>query len=251
MSTDYTTGTPWLDCDLDGTVTEATPTSLKDHFALAINKEKILKIRIPEGVPAGGTMTDLQLQNVEDTKKMFLGSRPKTHDARLAYDLFHLMMDWESRNARGAAPLKAATDAIEAVDSIEALNRYFLETPPEEQLAGLWDASAAPDFMDSSHCVLGFASGNLLLEDSAEYRDLTEYGKIKKDAVTVLLKKVLVRLGYSEKEAAQKLENCFAFETLIAPVILTKEEMSSPDFLTKVYNPVSDRAQRDERCRGP
>ena len=30
MSTDYTTGTPWLDCDLDGTVTEATPTSLKD-----------------------------------------------------------------------------------------------------------------------------------------------------------------------------------------------------------------------------
>ena len=239
MSTDYTTGTPWLDCDLDGNVTEATPISLKDHFALAINKEKILKIRIPEGVPAGGTMTDLQLQNVEDTKKMFLGSRPKTHDARLAYDLFHLMMDWESRNARGAAPLKAATDAIEAVDSIEALNRYFLETPPEEQLAGLWDASAAPDFMDSSHCVLGFASGNLLLEDSAEYRDLTEYGKIKKDAVTVLLKKVLVRLGYSEKEAAQKLENCFAFETLIAPVILTKEEMSSPDFLTKVYNPVS------------
>lgn len=81
MSKDYTTGTPWLDCDLDGNVTEATPTSLKDHFALAINKEKILKIRIPEGVPAGGTMTDLQLQNVEDTKKMFLGSRPKTHDA--------------------------------------------------------------------------------------------------------------------------------------------------------------------------
>ena len=27
---DYTTGTPWLDCDLDGNVTEATEVSLKD-----------------------------------------------------------------------------------------------------------------------------------------------------------------------------------------------------------------------------
>ena len=191
MRTDYTTGTPWLDCDLDGTVTEATPISLKDHFALAINKEKILSIRIPEGFASGGTMMDLQLQNVEDTKKMFLGPRPKTHDARLAYDLFHMMMDWESRNARGVAPLKAATDAIEAVDSIEALNRYFLETPAGEQLAGLWDASAAPDFMDSTRCILGFASSDLLLEDSAEYAKLTEYGRIRKNAVTVMLKKVL------------------------------------------------------------
>ena len=39
---DYTTGTPWLDCDLEGNVTEETEASLKDHFALAVNKDRVL-----------------------------------------------------------------------------------------------------------------------------------------------------------------------------------------------------------------
>ena len=39
---DYTTGTPWLCIDLDGVVTADTPADLKDNFALAVNKDKIL-----------------------------------------------------------------------------------------------------------------------------------------------------------------------------------------------------------------
>lgn len=109
---DYTTGTPWLDCDLDGNVTEKTKVSLRDHFALAVNKDRILEIEIPEGYPYAGTTMDLCLQNVEDTKNMFLGDAPKSHDAKLAYDLFRFMMDWDSRNALGIAPLRKATDAI-------------------------------------------------------------------------------------------------------------------------------------------
>ena len=46
---DYTSGTPWLCIDLDGTVTEDTPTNLKDNFILAVEKDKLLSLRIPEG----------------------------------------------------------------------------------------------------------------------------------------------------------------------------------------------------------
>ena len=35
--------------------------------------------------------------------------------AKLAYELFRLMMDWDSRNAVGAAPLKQLTDQVEAL----------------------------------------------------------------------------------------------------------------------------------------
>ena len=31
---DYTTGTPWMDIDLEGNVTPDTPTDLKDNYAL-------------------------------------------------------------------------------------------------------------------------------------------------------------------------------------------------------------------------
>ncbi len=42
--TDYTTGTPWLYVDLEGNVTEETEADLKDNFALAANKEDLLKV---------------------------------------------------------------------------------------------------------------------------------------------------------------------------------------------------------------
>ena len=235
---DYTTGTPWLDCDLAGNVTEATQASLKDHFALAVNKDRILQIVIPEGYPYGGTMNELLVQNVADTRDMFLGQAPAEHDAKLAYDLFWLMMDWDSRNAQGIAPLKRATDAVEAIDSVGALTAYFVETPPEEQLTSLWDFSTSGDFKDSNRNILSIAwnEGQLLLKDSAEYARLTDFGRIKKEAVTALAKKMLVKLGYPEAEATKKIDNCFALEAMMAPTISTSEQMQSPDFIASIYN---------------
>ena len=39
---DYTTGTPWPCIDLEGVVTPDIPADLKDNFALAVNRDKIL-----------------------------------------------------------------------------------------------------------------------------------------------------------------------------------------------------------------
>ena len=122
---DYTTGTPWPCIDLDGVVTEETTAELKDNFALAVNKDKILALEIPEGYSRAGTSVDLAIQAAEDLKNMFLGDAPEGHDARLAYDYFQLLMDWDSRNAVGVAPLKAQTEQVEAIGSIEELSAYL------------------------------------------------------------------------------------------------------------------------------
>ena len=235
-ATDYTTGTPWLCIDLEGVVTPDTPADLKDNFALAVNKEKILNLEIPEGHASGGTMTDLELQQAEDVKKMFLGETPAEHDAKLAYDLFWMMMDWDSRNALGVAPLKEKTDKIEAISTIDGLMDYFAKTPPEKQLTVLWRAGTNTDFNDSSRYILAVADPGVLLRDSAEYKKLTPFGKTKKDAYTALAQKMLVKLGYSEEEAAQKIDNSFAFETMAADTIYTNEEMGKADYITRINN---------------
>ena len=183
---DYTTGTPWLDSDLDGNVTADTPVDLKDDFALYVNKDKILATKIPEGYSEAGTVQDVLKKNTEDIKNMFLGEAPKEHDAKLAYDLFWLMMDWDSRNALGVAPLKAEVDAIEAIDSIDALNAYFTKKPVEDQLSLLFIPTKMNDFMDSSRNLIVVSNVSLLLEDSAEYSKMTDYGRIRKDAETEL-----------------------------------------------------------------
>ena len=233
---DYTTGTPWPDIDLEGVVTPDTPAELKDNFALYANKDKILSLEIPEGYPYGGTVMDLVQIQAEDVKNMFLGEAPDSHDAKLAYDLFWLMMDWDSRNALGVAPLKERIDEIEAISSVDELMAYFVETPIEKQIGSLWSAGSMQDLVDSNRYILAVTDAGLLLGDSAEYRELTPYGVIKKTAYTTLAEKMLRKLGYSEEETAQKIENCFAFETMMADVIYTSEEQQRPDYFGRIYN---------------
>ena len=233
---DYRSGTPWPDIDLDGVVTEDMNASLKDNFVLAVNKDKILALEIPEGYACGGTLTNLKVKVNKDMKNMFLGTAPEGHDSMLAYNLFHLMMDWESRNAQGVAPLKKVTDELEAINSIEGLNNYFLQTPLEDLQALLWVAASAPDVTDSTHHVLTVGCMPLLLDDSAEYSKLTDYGKIKKEAASGLLQKMLVKLGYTEKNARQKIDNCLFLETKLAPAIYTNEEQNLPDYMARTNN---------------
>ena len=236
---DYTSGTPWLCSSLDGTVTEDTPTNLKDDFALAVNKEKILTLEIPEGYNRIGTFMNVVLQETEDVKNMFLGDAPEEHDARLAYDLFRLMMDWDSRNAVGTAPLKAQVDTVEAIDSVDALSAYFAETPPADQLGDLWKFQVMPDPTDSSCYILEVNECALMMDDSAEYAKLTDYGAIKRDARRELAEKMLKKLGYTEADVAQKVDNCLAYESLIAPVLFTNEDQNKPDFGSRTSNYLS------------
>ncbi|MCR5844300.1 MAG: M13 family metallopeptidase [Oscillospiraceae bacterium] len=233
---DYTTGTPWLCIDLDGVVTADTPADLKDNYALAVNKDKILALEIPEGRAFGGTTASVALKQAEDIKNMFLGDAPEGHDARLAYDLFQLMMDWDSRNALGVAPLKEQIAPVEAIDSIEKLSAYFVETRDEDELAALYYAGSDQDQLDSNRYVLAVSDAGLLLGDAAEYEKLTDFGAIKKDAITELARKMLVKLGYTEDEAQRKIDNCFAFETMLAPALFTDEEKKKPDYLEKILN---------------
>ncbi len=233
---DYTTGTPWPDIDLQGVVTADTPAELKDNFALYVNKDAILGLEIPEGYPYAGTLIDVSVKNAEDMKNMFLGEAPDSHDAKLAYDLFWLMMDWEGRNALGVAPLKAEVDIVEAISSIDELYAYITEVPFTEQLGSLWGAGSSSDLDHSDVNILTVGPAGLLLGDSAEYITLTDYGAMKKAAYTELAQKMLGKLGYSEEETAQKIDNSFAFETLLAPAIMTNEENSRPDYLARINN---------------
>lgn len=236
---DYTTGTPWPDIDLDGVVTEDTKTDLKDNYALYVNKGKILNLKIPEGYSYAGSWMDLKLLAAQNLRNMFLGDAPEGHDARLAYDLFRLMMDWDSRNALGITPLKKMTDAVEAIDTLDALNAYFCEVPPEDQLGSVWNISSEADLDDSSKRILMLSECDLLLQNSAEYENLTAYGEVRKTAFSALAAKMLVRLGYSEDEARKKIDNCFAYEGMVAPAIYTNEERGRSDYPARINNHMS------------
>ena len=233
---DYSTGTPWIDCDIEGAVTSRTEADIKDNFALGVNKEAILDLKIPDGYSSAGPISDMDMQTTEDIKALFTGERPESHDARLAYDLYGLMLDWDSRNEVGAAPLKEMTDRVESISSISEMTEYLTKTPYDERLGSLWSSGPAADLKDSDRQVLNVGTGGLLLGDSAEYKSLTESGRVSKEAYTDLSMKMLVKLGYDKKEAENKISNRFRFEKMLAEAIPTGEDKGKPDYYKRSNN---------------
>lgn len=248
---DYTTGTPWLYVDLVGNVTEETEANLKDNFALAANKEKLLKLEIPAGYPCIGTAEDLLLQTQKDLGRMFTEGTAVTREAKLAFNLYALLTDWDTRNAVGVAPLKEQTDAVERIASLDELNRYFTEVAPEEQLACPWSCSGEEDSTSAGQWVISICWPELLLSDSAEYTSETPSGKKQLEAKTSLAKNMLVKLGYTAEKAEAKIESCLSFERLMAPTVYTMEEQSVTGFIARINNPCTREELADAGGRIP
>lgn len=238
-SVDYTTGTPWMDPEVLGNVTEGTSTDPKDNFALYVNKDKILTAQMPAGVPMAGPAVDAQMQLIYDMVGMYMQEAPEGHDAQLAYNLYWMLMDWESRNAVGVEPLKQLADQVEAISSIEEMSKYLVETPFEQQLHNVWKYGGTINPNDSSSVVLAVLPKNLMLEDAAEYAQETQLGALTREAEGMLAQKLLVRLGYTEEEATAKSQNCLAFEGMLASAMYPQSVTKTPEYAALVNNFVS------------
>ena len=212
---DYTTGTPWMYIDLIGNVTADTPTDLKDDYALWANKDRILSLKAPEGYATAGDLVDITIKADADMKAMFHGPVPENHDAGLAYDYYYLLADWDSRNAVGVAPLKKMIDVVDAVKSLEGMTKYLVNTPGEDRLFRLWTPKARQNPEAPGNSMLSLEKSAFFLLDSAEYQNMTTEGEYHKEVFTTFLQKMMVKLGYSKEEAAQKIDNCFAWETAV------------------------------------
>lgn len=128
----------------------------------------------------------------------------------------------------GLPRLKTGLMRWKTIDSVDTLSAYFTETPFADRLAELWTGDARPDPIDSSRYILYVSECSLLTDDSAEYEKPTDYGTVKRDVRRGLVEKVLRKMGYSEADAAQKVDNCLAFEALIAPAIYTHDMYLAP-----------------------
>ena len=231
---DYTTGTPWMYIDLIGNVTADTPADLKDNYALWANKDRILSLKIPEGYSTAGDLVDLTIKANADKKAMFHGPVPENHDAGLAYNYYYLLADWDSRDAAGVTPLKEMIDIVEGIKSLEDMTEYLVNTPGEYRLFDLWSQEARQDPEEPGNSMLSLEKSAFFLLDSAEYQNMTTEGEYHKEVFTTFLQKMLVKLGYSEEEARQKIDNCFAWETMMNTIDPDDAESDSSEFTNDI-----------------
>ncbi|HUH90593.1 MAG TPA: M13-type metalloendopeptidase [Lysobacter sp.] len=143
-------------------------------------------------------------------------------------------MDADKINVQGIAPIQDRIDAIAKLDSQQAIADYLRTTAAQGENF-LFGFGAEADFKNSDMNIAYAAQGGLGLPDKSYYFDADKAGKLA--AYQAHVAKVLELSGVDAAQAAEQARQVVAFETRLAKVSKSSEEMSRD--VSLFYNPMS------------
>ena len=254
---DPTVMKPWINSCILGEVTDEVKADLKDDIFLNVNHDWLRDAKLRPGFDsetpifdAADTVKNRCLEFLTD-KNLKFDDAILSHDVDLIQSYYDLYLDWEGRNKLGVEPLKPIVEKIKAISNLDELSEFLLSEEAREDGLGLFGVKVTFSSQDSSSYAVDISSTELSLEDSDEYKTLTENGKRVKKAVEDKTSYMLGRIGMSESEAKELIESAFAFETKISKSMIGLLEAMNPDSLAKTINPVTVKDIKDMEGKLP
>lgn len=154
--------------------------------------------------------------------------------AKLIGDLWATGMDEAAIEAAGIAPIQPILDGIAALDSGSAIAQWLRDSHSRGR-AFVFGFGPSPDFKNSSMNIAYAAQGGLGLPDR-EYYFADKHAGVREAYLAHIAN--MLRLGGADEAAAgEQAKAVMAFETRLAKVSLSSEELSRD--VSKYYNPVS------------
>lgn len=242
---DPTVMKPWINSSILGEVTDEVNAELKDDFFLNVNHDWLRDAKLRPGYPTETPIFDAVdivknrcLEFLTD-KNLKFDDAVLSHDVDLIQGYYDLFLDWEGRNKVGVDPLKPIVEKIKAISNLDELTGFLLSEEARENGLGLFGVKVSIDSTDSSSYGVEISSTDLSLEDSDEYKTLTENGKRVKKAVDDKTSYMLGRIGMDESEIKSLIDSSFEFETKISKNMMSVLEANDPDSLMKTINPTT------------
>ncbi|WP_290889255.1 M13-type metalloendopeptidase, partial [Arenimonas sp.] len=157
-----------------------------------------------------------------------------TGTAKLIGDVWATGMDEAAVNAAGIAPIQPMLDEIAALQTPEQIAAYVAASYAKGQ-GYLFSFGPLADFKDSSVNIAYATQAGLGLPDRDYYFD--EKHAAVREAYVAHIAKVLQLAGADEASAAAQAADVMAFETRLAKVSASSEQLSRD--VSLYYNPVS------------
>ena len=150
--------------------------------------------------------------------------------------LYKLAMDSARLNEQGGAPIKAALEAIAAVETRDALVDKIIELHTQ-QIAPFFSFFGEADFADSKQCIAWLYQGGLGLGEREYYLDTDERSKEIRAKYVNHIAAMLAIAGYGKISGAINLnkvaEDIMALETTLAQASMDKHTQRDP---SKIYH---------------
>jgi len=153
---------------------------------------------------------------------------------KIVGDLWATGMDTDKLNAQGIKPLQSRIDAINALGDGEAVAEFLRQSFAKGE-GFVFGFGPSPDFKDSNTNIAYATQDGLGLPDRNYYFDADK--KDAREAYQAHVAKLLEMSGVPAVDAAAQAKDVMAFETRLAKVSKSSEELSRDTEL--YYNPVS------------
>ena len=229
-------GKPWIDSDIKSNVTEATVTDPGEDFHLYANKEWIINNEIPDGYSSWSHYAERGLEVKKQCIELLDDDSIEGHDAEVIRTYKDLILDWDARNESGVSEIEDTYRKLIAIKSIDDVNELYEDKDMLGELTTFFDYTAEQGINDPEHYLIAVSSPALLLHDSAEYKNRSEYGDIEYDFGKDVFTYIAGKLEMPEDEAAKCFDDAIDFEAKLAGNIYTSGETMQEDYITKINN---------------
>ncbi len=234
-----TGGTPWINSELKENITADMATSPKDDFHLYANKEWILNNDIPDGYSGWSHYQERGYEVKQQCMDLLKDESIEGHDADLIRTYNSLLLDWDARNEKGVSEIQDLYDKILAAESIDDISALMTEKESSEVAYNLFGFYAGTGLNDPETNIVIIYEPSLLLTDSAEYSERSDYGNMyygyEKDMFVFLAQK----MGMSEADAESCFDTAIDLETVMSEKIYSTEDQLNEDYYDKINNEMS------------
>ena len=236
--TNYATGSPWIDSNIESNVYAAEEVSLKDHFDLAQNGQWVKENKIQPGKYRNAYLTSFE-PVLRERLLDIMQQEPVSgdHDAKLVNTLYLNFVDWEARDAAGTEPLMPYLRKITDLNDISDLSAYIIGKDYRFSDVFSWCVIRDPD--DSSRNILAVLSPDFFLNDTADYADLEHMSDISRrtyDMYREAVRTVLSKCGYTDEQIDDIYEGAIRFEQQVAQYCYTNDDLN----LTATFDTIND-----------
>ena len=239
----FETEKPWVNSNIAGTVKDSGyAPDLQDDFYVAVNQEWMQTAEFEPGHSSVSVFSELETERREELLALMTDETLEGEDAEKVRNLYALWMDWDARNAAdNIGEIQKHITPIQEISSLEELTEYLTSEECLVYGAGRYLAGfqIGMDNLESQKYNVELCATSLTLEDAAEYAELTDDGARQKEYADAVSSYMLQRIGYSEEEAAELIQQKYALEEKIASHMMTVEEQYDPDAIDRMYNPVT------------
>ncbi|MBQ7147677.1 MAG: M13 family metallopeptidase [Pseudobutyrivibrio sp.] len=231
-----TGGTPWIDSEFKDNVTSDTPTDPKDDFHLYANKDWLLENEIPDGYSTWSHYNERALEVKQQCMELLKDGTISGHDAELIRTFNDLILDWDTRDKLGISEGKEYYEKLLAAENLDDITKLLTEKDTVDDYYNFVSFGATTGLNVPDTYLVVVDSSSLLLGDSAEYTNRSDYGDmlygLRKDGFIYMAGK----FGMSESDAENYFEKALELETKLSKKIYTTEDTHKDDFLDKVNN---------------